>query len=59
MITLYRRIKLYVLKTKWELALWQFIDKQVMELIEDPEELAKKFMPYLTELIHRTSKTDD
>ena len=59
MITLYRKIKLWILKTKWELALWQFIDKQIVEIIEDPEELAKKFMPYLTELIHKANDTDN
>ena len=42
MITLYRKIKLWTLKTKWELALWQFLDKQIMELIKDPEKLEKK-----------------
>lgn len=58
MITLYRKIRLWSLKTKWELALWQFVDKQIIELIKDPEELSKKFMPYLTELIHNEEKTD-
>lgn len=56
MITLYKKIKLWMLKTKWELALWQFLDKQIMDLIEDPEELAKKFMPYLAELVHTVNK---
>lgn len=51
MITLYKKIKLWTLKTKWELALWQFVDTQIMELIEDPDKLASKFMPYLTELM--------
>lgn len=55
MITLYRKIKLWTLKTKWELALWQFLDKQIMELIADPEKLEKKFVPYLAKLIHKTS----
>lgn len=58
MITLYRKIKLLALKTKWELALWQFVDKQVMDLIEDPEELVKKFMPYLAELIHKENSSN-
>ena len=56
MITLYRKIKLWMLKAKWELALWQFVDMQLTELIEDPEELAKKFMPYLVELVHTVNK---
>lgn len=58
MITLFRYFLYKSKKTKWELALWQFIDKQIVEIIEDPEELAKKFMPYLTELIHKTNNTD-
>lgn len=59
MITLYRKIKLWALKTKWELALWQFLDKQIMELIKEPEKLENKFMPYLTELIHKANKADN
>ncbi len=59
MITLYRKIKLWILKTKWKLALWQFLDKQIMELIKDPEKLEKKFMSYLTELIHKANKADN
>lgn len=58
MITIYRKIKLWALKTKWELVLWKFLDKQIMELIEDPEELTKKFMPYLSELIHNSNKAE-
>lgn len=59
MITLYRKVKLLTLKAKWELALWQFIDKQIMELIKNPEELQKKFMPYLAELIHKSNNSND
>jgi len=55
MITLYRKIRLWALKTKWELALWKFLDNQIMELIKEPDELEKKIMPYLTELIHKTN----
>ena len=47
MITLFRMIRLWQLKTKWKLAFWQFIDKQAME---------KKFMDSLTRLIHESSK---
>lgn len=56
MITLFRMIRLWQLKTKWKLAFWQFIDKQAMELIKAPEELEKKFMDSLTRLIHESSK---
>lgn len=52
MITL---IRWYIMKTKeikWKLAFWQFVDKQATELIKNPEELEKKIMPYLAEIIH-------
>ena len=59
MITLFRMIGLWQLRIKWELALWQFIDKQAMELIKNPEELEKKFMDSIVKLIHEanTNKT--
>lgn len=52
MITL---IRWYIMKTKeikWKLAFWQFVDKQASELIKNPEELEKKILPYLVEVIH-------
>ena len=52
MITL---IRWYIMKTKevkYKLAFWQFIDKQATELIKNPEQLEKKIMPYLAEVIH-------
>lgn len=55
MITLFRMIRLWQLKTKWSLAIWQFIDKQAMELIKNPEELEKKFVDSLVKLIHKSS----
>ena len=55
MITLYRRIRIWMFKTKWELALWQFINQQMMELIKNPEKIEEKFMPYLSKLIHDTA----
>ena len=54
MITL---IRWYIMKTKeikWKLAFWQFIDKQATELIKNPEELEKKILPYLVEIIHNS-----
>lgn len=61
MITLYRIWKLHQLRTKWKLAIWQFMDKQAMELIKNPEELEKKFMDSLAKLIHESNinKTED
>ena len=55
MITLFRSIRLWQLRTKWRLALWQFIDKQAIELIKNPEELEKKFMNSVAKLIHETN----
>ena len=55
MITLYRKFKLWQLRTKWQLAIWQMIDKQAMKLVKEPEELEKKIILYLAELIHKTN----
>lgn len=56
MITLFRSIRLWQLRTKWQLAFWQFIDKQAMGLIKSPEEFEKKFMDSLAKLIHEENK---
>ncbi len=58
MITLFRKIRLHHIRTKWQLAMWQFIDKQLMEIIKNPEEIEKKIMPYLAELIHNNTTKD-
>lgn len=42
MITLFRMLRLKQLKVKWELALMQFVNKQLLELMENSEELEKK-----------------
>ncbi len=52
MITLFRKIRLWQLRTKWQLAMLQFIDKQLMEIVKNPEEIEKKIMPYLADIIH-------
>ena len=52
MITLFRAIRLWQLRTKYRLALWQFIDKQAKELLKKPEEIEKKFVSALAEIIH-------
>jgi hypothetical protein len=41
-------------KTKWELALWQFLDKELTTLAKNPEEIEKKIMPYLANLVHES-----
>lgn len=56
MITLFRAIRLLQLRTKWKLAMWQFIDKQLMDIIKNPEEFEKKIMPYIADIIHKTNQ---
>ena len=58
MITLFRWILLKQKKIKWELALWQLIDKQASELLKNPEEIEKKFVSALAEIIHNENQTD-
>ena len=59
MITLYRVLKLWQLRIKWELAFWQFIDKQAKELLKNPEEIEKKFVSALAEIIHSENPKKD
>ena len=59
MITLFRWILLKQKKIKWELALWQFIDKQATELLNNPEEIEKKFVSALAEIIHNEQSADN
>ena len=59
MITLYRVLKLWQLRIKWRLALWQFIDKQASELLKNPEEFEKKFVSALAEIIHNENPKKD
>lgn len=57
MITLFRMVRLWQLKTKWQLAFWQFVNKQAMELNKNPEELEEKFVDSFAKLIHEVNKT--
>ena len=59
MITLFRWIILQQKKIKWELALWQFIDQQATELLKNPEEIEKKFVSALAEIIHNENPKKD
>ena len=59
MITLFRWILLKQKKIKWELALWQFIDKQAKELLKNPEEIEQKFVSALAEIIHNENPNKD
>ena len=58
MITLFRWILLKQKKIKWELALWQLIDKQASELLKNPEEIEKKIVSALAEIIHNEEKKE-
>ena len=58
MITLFRWILLKQKKIKWELALWKLIDKQASELLKNPEEIEKKIVSALAEIIHNEEKKD-
>ena len=59
MITLFRSIRLWQLRTKWRLAFWQFIDQQANELLKNPEEIEKKFVSALAEIIHNDNPMKD
>ena len=59
MITLFRWILLKQKKIKWELALWQLIDKQASELLKSPEEIEKKIVSALAEIIHNENPKKD
>ena len=58
MITLFRWILLKQKKIKWELALWQFIDKQATELLKNPGEIENKFVSALAEIIHNKNNKE-
>lgn len=58
MITLFRWYLYKTKEIKWKLALWQFADKQLMEMIKNPEELEKKFMDSLAKIIHESNNTN-
>ena len=59
MITLFRMIRLWQLKIKWKLAVLQFIDKNVEQLIKNPEEIEKKFVSAFAELLNNTNKENN
>ena len=59
MITLFRWILLKQKKIKWELALWQLIDKQASELLKNPEEIEKKLVSALADIIHNENPKKD
>ncbi len=58
MITLLRLVLLKQKEIKWKLAFWQLADKRLMEIVKNPEEMEKKIIPYLAELIHNEAKRE-
>lgn len=56
MITLFRILRCWQLKTKWKLALWRFWDRQAAAVIRDPAALEKKLMDSLAAIIHETNE---
>lgn len=58
MITLFRAVRLWQLRMKFRLAIYQFIDQQATELLKNPEEIEKKFISALSEIIHNEGKKD-
>ena len=61
MITLIRWFIYKSQEIKWKCALWVELDKQLTNLIKNPEEIEKKIMPYLAQIIHdstRSQKTE-
>ncbi len=60
MITLFRWVLLKQKEIKYKLAFWQFVDKQLMEIVKNPKEIEKKIMPYLAEMISKSNnKTEN
>ena len=59
MITLIRWIRLKQLSIKWKLAIMHELDKQLMTLIKNPEEIEKKFVSALAEIIHNENPKKD
>lgn len=58
MITLFRMIRLWQLKVKWKLAIMQFINSELTKIAKNPEEIEKKILPYLSELIHNSVEAE-
>ena len=57
MITLIRLIYIKVVKTKWEFAIWYELNKQLKDLVKNPEKIAeieKKLLPYIVDDIQKS-----
>lgn len=59
MITLFRWYLYKTKEIKWKLAFWQFVDQQATELLKNPEEIEKKFVSALAEIIHNSNTSKE
>lgn len=59
MITLFRLVFYKMKEIKWKFILWQFADKELMELIKNPKDLEKKFIEEFAKLIHEDNKNNE
>lgn len=59
MITLFRYIFYKMKEIKYKFIFWQFVDKELTELIKNPEELEKKFIAEIAKLIHEDKKLNE
>lgn len=55
MITLYRMFKLFQLKMKWQLGLYQ----QLEHIAKNPEELQQKLVHEIAEIIHKSNESKE
>lgn len=58
MITLVRWVLLKQKEIKYKLAFWQLVEKYLEEITKNPEELEKKIVRSLAELIHESNKAN-
>ena len=47
------------LRIKWKTALRNEFDKQAKELIKNPEKIEKKLLPYIAEIVHRSTELEN
>lgn len=59
MITLFRWIFYKMKEIKYKFIFWQFVDKELTELVKKPEELEKKFIAEIAKLIHEDNKLNE
>lgn len=59
MITLFRYIFYKMKEIKYKFIFWQFVDKELTELVKNPEELEKKFITEIAKLIHENNKLNE